>query len=195
LITAEPGEAIGEGNDDWRHALFTDEPVQPFRQALAEADPVRMGQAAAREADKVYKQGQSLSVMSSRDLHVDDAHRRIPQHIALEGLAPDRDPADGTDRPRELAHASHPWLLLISSGEIITQDPLGQLDRGGFWSFLPLGYADKDALALVQTRDPRPVERGDVYEDIVSAAVPNNETEPLGDVVPLHRPHLLDACL
>jgi hypothetical protein len=94
----------------------------------------------------------------------------------------DRDPADGTDRPRELAHASHPWFLLISSGEIITQDPLGQLDRGGFWSFLPLGYADKDALALVQTRDPRPVERGDVYEDVLPATVPNNETEPLSDV-------------
>jgi hypothetical protein len=81
----------------------------------------------------------------SWDVNIDDAHRRIPQHIALEGLALDRDPADGTDRPRELAHASYPWLLLISSGEIITQDPLGQLDRGGFWSLLPLGYADKDA--------------------------------------------------
>jgi hypothetical protein len=90
---------------------------------------------------------------------------------------------------------THPWLLLISSGEIITQDPLGQLDRGGFWSFLPLGYADKDALALVQTRDARPVKRGDVYEDVFPAAVPNNETEPPGDVVPLHRPDLLDAGL
>ena len=44
---------------------------------------------------------------------------------------------------------------------------------------MPLGYADKDPLALVQTRDPRPVERGDVYEDLLPAAVPNNETEPL----------------
>jgi hypothetical protein len=48
---------------------------------------VRARQAAAREADKVHKQGQSLSVMPSRDRHVDDAHRRITQHIRLEGLA------------------------------------------------------------------------------------------------------------
>jgi hypothetical protein len=136
-----------------------------------------------------------LSVVASWDVNIDDARRRIPQHIALEGLALDRDPADGTDRPRELAHASHPWLLLISSGEIITEDPLGQLDRDGFRSLPTLGYADKNPLPLVQTRDARPVKCGDVYEDVLPAAVPNNETEPLGDVVPLHRPHLLDAGL
>ena len=68
-------------------------------------------------------------------------------------------------------------------------------DRGGFWSLLPFGYADKHALALVQTRDARPVKRGDVYEDVLPAAVPNNETELLGDVVPLHGPHLLHARL
>ena len=72
---------------------------------------------------------------------------------------------------------------------------LSQLDRGGFWSLLPLGYADKDALALVQTHDACPLKRGDVYEDVLPAAVQNNETEPLGDVVPLHRSHLLDAGL
>ena len=58
--------------------------------------------------------------------------------------------------------------LAVKLTRWLAQKPLrllGQLDRGGFWSFLPLGYADKDALALVQTRDPRPVERGDVYED------------------------------
>ena len=49
--------------------------------------------------------------------------------------------------PENLRMRSYPWLLLISSGEIITQDPLGQLDRGGFWSFLPLGYVDVDALS------------------------------------------------
>src|SRR5580704_9438518 len=133
--------------------------------------------------------------MPCRNVHIDDAHRRITQHIALEGLALDRDSADGTDRPGELAHASYSWRLLISSGEIITQDTLGQLDRGGFWSLLPLGYADKDALPLAQTHYTCPLKRGDVYEDVLPAAVPNNETEPLGDVVPLHRPHLLDACL
>jgi hypothetical protein len=54
------------------------------------------------------------------------------------------------------------------------------LDRGGFRSPSTLGHADKDALALVQTRDTRPVKRGDVYEDVLPAAVPNDETEPLG---------------
>jgi hypothetical protein len=34
-----------------------------------------------------------------------------------------------------------------------------------------------------------------VHEDIVSAAIQDDETEPLGSVVPLHRPHLLDARL
>src|SRR4030081_982763 len=31
---------------------------EPFRQVLAEADPIRVGQAAAREADKIHQQGQ-----------------------------------------------------------------------------------------------------------------------------------------
>src|SRR5437899_5141856 len=44
---------------------------------LAEADPIRMGQAAAREADKIHQQGQSLSGMPSRDVNIDDADRRI----------------------------------------------------------------------------------------------------------------------
>src|SRR5271165_6555456 len=68
-------------------ALFPYQPVEPFRQVLAETDPIRMGQAAAGEADKVHKQGQSLSVMPSRDVHIDDTHRRVAQHIAREGLA------------------------------------------------------------------------------------------------------------
>ena len=88
-----------------------------------------------------------------------------------------------------------PALLVSQLSAIFFRTLLGQLDRGGFWSLLPLGYADKDALALFQMRDARPVKRGDVYENVLPAAVPNNETEPLGDVVPLHRPHLLDACL
>ena len=34
LVAAEPGEAIGKGDDDRRHALFADQPVEPFRQVL-----------------------------------------------------------------------------------------------------------------------------------------------------------------
>jgi hypothetical protein len=72
---------------------------------------------------------------------------------------------------------------------------LSHLDRGCFWPFLTFSYADKDALPLAQTHYACPLKRGDVHEDIVSAAVQDDETEPLGGVVPLHRPHLLDARL
>jgi hypothetical protein len=55
-----------------RHALLADQPVEPFRQVLAEAGPIRIVQAAAREAGKIHKQGQSFSVMPSREVHIDD---------------------------------------------------------------------------------------------------------------------------
>src|SRR6266446_5993974 len=55
LVAAEPGEAIGKGDDDRCHALFPDQPIEPFRQVLAEADPICVGQAAAREADKIHE--------------------------------------------------------------------------------------------------------------------------------------------
>src|SRR5438477_6370233 len=47
--------------------------------------------------------------MPSRNVHVDDAHRRITEHITLEHLALDGDPADRTHRPQKLAHASYSW--------------------------------------------------------------------------------------
>jgi hypothetical protein len=59
-----------------------DQPVEPFRQVLAKTDPIGVGQAAAREPDKIHKQGQSLSVVPSRDVDIDDAHRRITQHCS-----------------------------------------------------------------------------------------------------------------
>jgi len=42
LVAAQPGEAIGESDDDGVHALFPDQPVETFRQVLAEADPIRL---------------------------------------------------------------------------------------------------------------------------------------------------------
>src|SRR6266850_5347504 len=56
--------------------------------------------------------------MPGREVDIDDADGRITQHIALEGLALDGEPADGTYRPRELAHVPHLWLLLILSADI-----------------------------------------------------------------------------
>jgi hypothetical protein len=77
LVAAKPGEAVGKRDDDWRHALLTHQPVEPLWQVLAEPDPVCMGQAAASKSDKVHKQRQSFSVMSGREIHINDARRRI----------------------------------------------------------------------------------------------------------------------
>jgi hypothetical protein len=91
---------VGKGDDKWGHALFADQPVEPFRQLLAEAEPIRLISAAAGEADKIHKQEQSLSVMPSRDVDIDDARQRITQHIALECLAIAGEAAGGAHRPR-----------------------------------------------------------------------------------------------
>jgi hypothetical protein len=42
LVAPEPREAVREGNHDRRHFLFADQPVEPLRQVLAEADPIRV---------------------------------------------------------------------------------------------------------------------------------------------------------
>src|SRR5438270_12592006 len=63
LIATKPSEAIGKRDDDRRHALLTNQPVESLRQVLAKADPVCMGQAAARESDEVDEQRQPFSVM------------------------------------------------------------------------------------------------------------------------------------
>src|SRR5215470_8252361 len=41
LVSKQPGEAIGEGDDDRWHSLLADQPVEPFRQVLSETDPIR----------------------------------------------------------------------------------------------------------------------------------------------------------
>ena len=64
--------------------------------------------------------------MPSWDVNIDDAHRRIPQHIALEGFALDGDATNGTHRPEELAHMPYLWFLLISYADINERDgPFG----------------------------------------------------------------------
>ncbi len=106
LVAAEPGKAVGKSHDDRRHALFADQPVEPFRQVLAEADPIRMGQAAAGEPDQIDQQRQVPPVVPGRDIDVDDALRRIAEHVARQRLALDRHPADRTRRAEKPAHAS-----------------------------------------------------------------------------------------
>src|SRR5438477_11779369 len=51
--------------------------------------------------------------MPSRNVHVDDAHRRITKQITLERLALDIKSVDGTLRPENPAHAFCPLLALI----------------------------------------------------------------------------------
>src|SRR6267378_753564 len=58
----------------------------------------RKSSQAPMEAELIHQQGQSSSVMPCGDIHIDRAHRWITQHIALEGLALDRDSTDRTDR-------------------------------------------------------------------------------------------------
>ena len=80
LVAAEPGEAIGKGDDDRWHALFADQPVEPFRQVLAEADPGRVGQAAAGETDLHAVRNRANKQPS--DTPADDATdetRRVPE--------------------------------------------------------------------------------------------------------------------
>src|SRR5205823_10644409 len=44
--------------------------------------------------------------MARRQIHVDNPHRWVTQHVAPKSLALDTNSADGTHRPEELAHAS-----------------------------------------------------------------------------------------
>jgi hypothetical protein len=63
--------------------------------------------------------------MPSRDVDIDDASRWITQHIALEGLALDREASDRTRRPGKLAHVPYFWFLVISQARINERDGLG----------------------------------------------------------------------
>ena len=58
-------------------------------------------------------------------------------------------------------------------------DPLRHLDRPGLWSPPTLGYADKDALALVQIRDARSLKRGGVHEDVLPPLSMTMKPNPL----------------
>jgi hypothetical protein len=104
LVAAEPGETIGKGDDHGRHALLADQPVEPFRQVFLETGPVRMSQTARRKADEIDEQRQSPPVMPGRNIDIHGADRRIAQHVAVECLALDREPADRTDRPEKPSH-------------------------------------------------------------------------------------------
>ena len=90
---------------------WTQRPAASEETFSREADPIGLGEAAAREADEVHEQGQSFSFVPSRDINV-GAHRRITQHLRLEGFAFDDDAADRTRWPeRTCACALLPVLL------------------------------------------------------------------------------------
>jgi hypothetical protein len=79
-----------------------------------------MGKAAPREADKVDEQGLSLSVVPGRDIHIDKARRGIAEHVALEGLAFDREAGDGADRSEISAHKSLASADVSGRGNVIS---------------------------------------------------------------------------
>ena len=111
-LPAEPGEAIGKGDDRW-HAPFPDQPIESLRQVLAQADPIRFGQAAAGEADKIETNKGSLCPSCpagtyTSTIRIDGSPSMVPFEGAL-----DRDAADATRRPEELTHALGSWVLLI----------------------------------------------------------------------------------
>src|SRR2546423_13201642 len=56
LVATKPSEAIGKRDDDRRHPLLTNQPVEPLRQIFPEADPVCMRYAAAVKPDQVHKE-------------------------------------------------------------------------------------------------------------------------------------------
>src|SRR3954454_15922569 len=99
LVAAETGETMGKSDDNRRHRAFADQPIEPLRQVLAKAHPVRVRQTAARETDEIDQQRQSSPVMPGRDVDIDGALGRIAQQVILEDLALDRYPADCPSGP------------------------------------------------------------------------------------------------
>src|SRR5579862_62050 len=67
----------------------------------------------------------------------------------------------------------------------------GEADGGGFRALVALGDVDDDALAFVEPGEAGALERGGMHEDVLAAAVANDETEALGRVIPLDRAGLL----
>jgi hypothetical protein len=112
----------------------------------------------------------------------------LPRSIARDAVKARR--ASRSPAPRDCP--------IFSSCPAARPDPLGQLDRGGFRLLVPSDpRLRRQTLAdpRVQACDTCPLKRGGMHEDIPPAAIPDNEAEPLHGVVPLHRPHLLDARL
>src|SRR6516165_1984220 len=72
---------------------------------------------------------------------------------------------------------------------------LGQPYRSSFRSLLTLHDANYHALAFAEVYDASPLEHGGVDENILPAAIPNDEAEPLGCVVPLHGTRFLHTPL
>ena len=76
-------------------------PPRPF----TEADPIRVRQPAAGEADEIHQQRQTFSVVPGRQVYVDDAHRWIAEQVVFESAALDGDAADEAGRSEKPAHA------------------------------------------------------------------------------------------
>src|ERR1700684_387610 len=67
----------------------------------------------------------------------------------------------------------------------------GEGDADGFGALAAFGDVDDDALALVEVHQPGALQRRGVDEHVLAAAVAHDMPDPLGRIVPLHRPLLL----
>src|SRR5215207_9012375 len=67
----------------------------------------------------------------------------------------------------------------VSAGDL-------EVRRGGLAAAAVLLEVEIDGLALVQARETRLLDRGDVDEDVLTAAIGLDEAETLGGVEPLH---------
>ncbi len=89
LVAAQPGEAVGEGNDAGGEFSFRIQTVGALGQVFAEILPVGVRGSARREPDDVDEERQAAPVLTLRNPDIDSPARRVAQKIALQDLALD----------------------------------------------------------------------------------------------------------
>ena len=87
LVSAQRGEAIGEGGDDGTHRTRSDQSIQSLGQVLTEALPGEQLGPAADEAGQPDEQRivRVGLIVALRQVDPDRARRGIPQEVAREG--------------------------------------------------------------------------------------------------------------
>jgi hypothetical protein len=81
LLAAESGEAIGKLQGDGWLVLFADEPIEPFREVLAEASPIRVRHAVCLCTSR--RDSQSIRPHQSPFISIG----ALPDYVARRSLA------------------------------------------------------------------------------------------------------------